>query len=334
MKNTETRRYQAEEYHKLAQEVLEIIEQLFPFSRCSVIRSYKNKESFGDMDILLCSKNLPSNWTQEIKDYFKPNESVKNGNCLSFDYKQLQIDVIVTKQEEFETSSNYYSYNDLGNIMGRISNSLGLKLGHDGLSYNFREGTNNYRNVVLSRDWKVVCDVLDLNYKRFTEGFDNLEGIFKFVVSSPFFNKEIFVLENRNHAARVRDKKRTTYTQFLKWIANDDNLLPKDYYYQRRNKEFYLSYLFDVIPHFKDTHKKVMQEWELDKKFKARYNGSIVSKLTGLSGKELGAFMQWNKAYYGEEGLKTIINTINPECIDDFILHNYFVSTMYCLKLS
>ena len=68
-----------------------------------------------------------------------------------------------------------------------------------------------------------------------------------------------------------------------------------------------------------------MQEWELDKKFKARYNGSIVSKLTELSGKELGDFMQRNKEYYGDEGLKTIINTVNLGCIDDFILYNYFV---------
>ena len=72
-------------------------------------------------------------------------------------------------------------------------------------------------------------------------------------------------------------------------------------------------------------YRKEFEEWELDKKFKAHYNGSIVSKLTGLCGIKLGTFMQWNKAYYGEEGLKTIINTVNLECIDDFILYNYFV---------
>ena len=81
-------------------------------------------------------------------------------------------------------------------------------------------------------------------------------------------------------------------------------------------------------------YRKEFEEWELDKKFKAHYNGSIVSKLTGLCGIKLGTFMQWNKAYYGEERLKTIINNINPEYIDDFILHNYFVYKMYCLKLN
>jgi len=328
LKNTTTRRYLAAEYRELAQEVWETLEQMFPYSRVNIIKAYRNKDSFGDMDVLLCSENLPSNWIDEVKEHFTPNETVKNGNCLSFDCKELQIDIIVAKPEEYLSSLQYLSFNDLGNLTSRIAHSIGLKLGHDGLSYNFREGTNNYRNVVLTRDWKVVCDVLMLSYKTFKDGFDNLEDIFKFVVSSPFFNKTIFALENRNHAARTRDQKRSTYTAFLKWIENDNNLEEDNYYFPKvEDKSRWLPRLFRLIPDFETTYHQVMSEWNLDKKFKLRYNGEIVSGLIGLKDKELGKFMKWTKDRYPDNKLNTIVNTMNVECIDDFILHNYAVYT-------
>jgi len=328
IKNTFTRRYEAKEYYKASEIIVDKLLTLFPNRKLSIIKSYRNKESFGDIDILIKSQNTINDDIKAIKDKFKPKEFVRNSHIISFDFNELQVDVIFTNNEDYEASVQYFSYNDLNNILGIICHSLGLKLGHDGLSYNFREGTNNYRNVVLSTDWEVVCKVLMLDYKTFVDGFDELEDIFKFVVSSPFFNKEIFSLENRNHAARVRDNKRKTYTEFLKWIEDDNNLEDDIYYFPKvENKYYWLPHLFDNIPNFEPMYNKVMDEWLLDKKFKLRYNGEIVSELTGLKGKELGEFMKWTKEYHAEDKLKMIINTINAECIDDFILHNYNVYT-------
>ncbi|WP_457824345.1 hypothetical protein, partial [Staphylococcus aureus] len=49
-------------------------------------------------------------------------------------------------------------------------------------------------------------------------GFRNLLDIFQFVVSSPYANLDIYLLENRNHKSRIRDSKRPTYNAFLDWL--------------------------------------------------------------------------------------------------------------------
>src|SRR3546814_18901157 len=49
------------------------------------------------------------------------------------------------------------------------------------------------------------------------QGFETPEDIYSFVASSPFFSSDIFLLENRNAKARMRDKKRKMYMEFLLW---------------------------------------------------------------------------------------------------------------------
>ena len=41
----------------------------------------------------------------------------------------FQIDFIKVGEENWETSKNYFSYNDLGNLMGRLAQRLGVKYG-------------------------------------------------------------------------------------------------------------------------------------------------------------------------------------------------------------
>jgi len=60
-----------------------------------------------------------------ITTNFQPNEINHNGNCWSFDYKEIQVDLIITTEEHFNSNYFYMSYNDLGNFIGRLSNNLG-----------------------------------------------------------------------------------------------------------------------------------------------------------------------------------------------------------------
>lgn len=316
IKNVITRRYQSQEYYELETEVHNMLGIAFPLSTFRTIPSYKNKQSFGDMDIVVTS--VPYNWTDVIERLFSPKEMVKNGNCLSFEYKEFQIDLITCSGDEFYTALNYFSYNDLGNLLGRIARKLGFKYGHDGLSYDFREGTEQYRNVVLLTNIDEILILLGYSPERYHQGFDELVDIFEFVVSSPYFDKEIFGLENRNHAARVRDAKRKTYTDFLIWLETYDQPSPL-----KIGNNDLLAWQFENVPHFVNIYQEVMANWAQDKLFKTLYNGEIVSKATSLTGKELGEFMKWLNFIHGNR-LRTIILSMKPTLIDDWIFY-YFV---------
>ena len=94
------------------------------------ILSYKNKEDFGDLDILV-KKDCYINIIDKLKNYFKDNiiEYSQNSNILSFLIEELQVDLIFTKPRYFEASFNYFSFNDINNLIGRISSKMGVKWG-------------------------------------------------------------------------------------------------------------------------------------------------------------------------------------------------------------
>ena len=318
LKNVTTRRYEANEYHALESKVCGMLRKHFPASVILMpILSYRNKESFGDLDILVTSDTLPNDWHLGVAELLQSKEVVRNGNVVSFEHAEFQIDIIATPKEDFVVADKYFAYNDLGNLLGRLANSLGLKLGHQGLFYNWQEGTQKYRTEVLTKDWGLILHVLGLNINRYRLGFDDLESIFKFVASSRFFNPRIYLLENRNNRDRVRDQKRKTYMEFLDWCDRLEQPYPTRY----PEKEAYLPYLFEVIPGFKELDTEVRSDWERSKRLKAVFNGKIVGDATGLSGKDLGAFMQWFKDT--TEGFTDRMLAMNPEVVPGWIAYRY-----------
>lgn len=288
LKNIYTRRYNKDEYFQLMEEVIGNLNNILPNRKVDVIPAYSGKESFGDMDVLIESDNLPSNWINLVLDKFKPNEWVKNGDVLSFDYKEFQIDLILSNFEEYDFALKYFSYNDLGNLLGRIAHKLGLKFGHAGLDYVLRDNSYVICKINITRDFDKTLEFLGYNPQRYYEGFNNLEDIFNYVISSRYFNPDIYSYENRNHAARTRDKKRKTYREFLEWVEKQTDLPEFNY---SEDKSVYIPLIVSFFDDFKMKYSNCMKEYRKDLLFKEKFNGNIVKSLTGLEGKELGRFI-------------------------------------------
>ena len=304
LKNTETRRYQRDEYFLLEAEVLDKLRKDFPGRRIEAIRAYREKDSFGDMDVLFENDNIHEDLCnyRDLRRYvverFKSSEAVQNGGVVSFEFKQFQIDLIGTNSKNFETSANYFAWNDLGNLMGRVAHKLGFKYGHEGLSMTYRDGDYQYAEVNLSKDPRAIVEFLGYDYDRFAKGFDTVEEIFNFTASTEFFNKEIYLLENRNHTSRTRDRKRKTYSQFLTWIETAE--LQYSYPWSelkeqggRMYKQQFMERAFKFFPAFKAEHDKIQAGFELWKSSKANFNGDLVREWTGLTDKKLGEFMKF-----------------------------------------
>ena len=62
-------------------------------------------------------------------------------------------------------------------------------------------------------------------------------------------------------------------------------------------------------------------ELTAETEFKKRYNGEIVSQLTGLTGKELSLFMRWMKDTQDQLRMKKDIINLNPELVPRWILY-------------
>lgn len=274
-------------YTEVVDVVVASLKRLFRKLEVAPIPFYKEKSSFGDADILVGDTFLPSNWKSILKVMFRHATFVENGPVLSFDVNKFQVDLIVVPSESFDFALNYFSYNDLGNFMGRVAHRMGLKYGHLGLFAPLREGTNQFAEVLVTRNTEEAFCVLGYSYSRFLEGFNTLEEIFTFAMSSPYATKDIFLLENRNAKARQRDSKRPNYHAFLNWLelnynAAQDVLPPVG-----------VEWIGDRIPWFAERLNAALDQHEENKSFRRLWNGEVVNQITGLEGPVLGDFMAY-----------------------------------------
>lgn len=334
LKNTFTRRYERAEFDELSQELFGILEK--DFKRVAMPLFYKNKLSFGDADILVSMEDCEYNMRDYITAHFKPNEIFHNGNCWSFDYKELQIDLITVAGEDFDSNYNYLSYNDLGNYIGKIAHGFGLKYGQQGLTYDHYFKGSNIGRVLISKDYDKIYEFLGLSYERWKEGFNELEDIFKFISESPYFNWEYLQLENNNRINRERDAKRKSYMSFLEYI--EANCKDDDHRYQyEEDKSVYVDKVAEFFPEAGIQMEIRRMEYEECKTLfiKSKFNGGEVMRRFGLKGKELGdalsgfknmiedIFPQESHPSYKYSFEEYVLDTPSEEIYEDFAIYLY-----------
>lgn len=215
LKTCYTRRYSANEYNQLRYVITTKLIMCKFVQRAQTILSYRQKETFGDMDILYSTyDDVPLN-IHDIKFLFpSTKEVVRNSDIISFEHSEFQIDLIHIKKESYDYAYSYFAWNDLGNLIGRIAHKFGLNHGHRGLTLPLRDGDNLFDEIVLTYDHDRALTFLGFDSNHFNNGFDSINQIYNYVITNKYFNPEIYKLENLNTIARTRDKKRPTYNGF------------------------------------------------------------------------------------------------------------------------
>lgn len=257
-----------------------------------VPRSFADKQSFGDLDVLVVSEDFSEELFKEFCKAMHSRGHVRNSNVYSVEVNNFQVDLILTPREELEYAFRYFSWNDLGNLVGRIAHKMGFKHGHNGLWYVIRDGDYVVEEILVSRDYDKVLDFL--GFAEEPVFFESKKQIFDYVVNGVYFIPDIFLLHNRNAQARYRDSKRQTYTDFLEYIKE----LPKmegridwEKHKELLRKAFFITACCNFTG-FVQKYQAAMLKYDKAKALKEKFNGFIVGALTGLQGKELGEFMQ------------------------------------------
>lgn len=298
-------------YDRLSGECVEKLRARYPGKRIEALGSYRAKDSFGDCDILI-----------QGGDYYDPHQAavaldavevVRNGPVTSVgvlmrpelverDGNVFQVDLIKMEPEAFDFALGYFGRGDAGNLLGRLFHSAGLSLRHDGLVYYFRDGAAGdykFREIMLTQKFEEALPFMGYDPVAYAKGFDTPEDIYQYVASSPFFNRDIFLLENRNATSRARDKKRVMYMQFLQWCEARPELTAFQY---PESKAEWLPRIVEFFPHFKGEYDQAVSDLAEQRTAKAKFNGEWVSQLTGLQGKELGGLMKRFKESFASSG--------------------------------
>lgn len=244
LKKITTRRYDADEYHHIYNNKIKgIVQQAFPEAIFSRPHSTSSKKTFGDVDIIISRDSLPDNWKDILfKSFgsvdFYENFNTENNpdihprderNAFSVNFKDLQIDFILTNDKCFDYTLNQLSFGDASGFIGRVFSSVFMHEDRFGLRK--RLILNGIETKVLfnfSSDFDLNRRFLDYDPDVWRRGFCCDEDLFSYVTSSKFFNVELFNPCNFNSSQKLNYKKRESTRVFVDFCMSNYNNLRTD----------------------------------------------------------------------------------------------------------
>lgn len=290
-----------------------------------------DKKDFGDLDIVVGEKSFDKNLLYEhLENTLKTPEISENGDITSFAFPLkektfFQVDLIFTTREDFEPMLNYLGDNDLSNLSGRLARFIGLKFSMKGLEVplEYKNQKIYDKNLILTTDIKEILSILDLNHKKYIEGFNNLNELFEYVSKSKYFHKNLYLLENGNHTDRKKDGVRPNYLAFLNFLEQKNF---KQEYGDFNQDEYVKTMLIKFNK--EEEYNKIFEEIRNVELFKTYFNGKVIEKLFSISGKDLGNFMmeiKKDKVLYEniEKNILKIANNVENEEDRQILINSY-----------
>jgi len=268
-------------------------------NRYSIIpECFIKKTSHGDIDCLL---DFPLLTDEELSSHFGVSDDQihHNSSVISIFYQNsIQIDFCHFEPENLVSAYNYMSNSDCGNMVGQMSRySTGYRLTHKGLMYPVRlKAEDQLGEILVSKNWEKILPFLDLDYEKWSNGFNDQLELFEWISSSRYFNPECFKFENLKHQDKTRNRKRKTYASFVEWLEGQSF---KDIHIPTENKQ---EHLFRGLLHFQEEGYWIERAQPLIRnRFhieQARniFNGSDIKEITGLYNLALGKIItRFNK---------------------------------------
>ena len=182
-----------------------------PSIQSTSVRCYRTKQDHGDLDVLIkvdqtfIDNNV--NLREYIKEHFNPQAIHSNGGVISFDFENFQIDFIPISESNWEIAQVYFSYDPLGNAMGKTFHKMNLSYGWDGLKFKYRNfNGRNSNNIIISKDPRKIFEFGGYDYDRYLKGFQTIEEIFEFIINGSNFNNAGLTVYKITYDPRAKNK--------------------------------------------------------------------------------------------------------------------------------
>lgn len=278
------------------------------------IRSFRNKQSYGDIDLLvpdeavaeigeqvmvaelgaLLGVDLPYLRDHPKAPLFHTALPLADGSCV-------QVDLIRVPSVSFEWATDFFAWNDLSKLMHLLVRTMsGLNFGVNGLSRSVKHRGQVIGHVTFTRDFQEALSFLGFDAQRFSQGFDDLVDVYEFMGLHPALHSSIYQWENRNSKGRGQDIDRPTYLGFLEWLKTQP--IPYD---TPEDDTDWVEKAYARFPEAEQQRSALFQEVERAALFRKRFCGSVIAKVTGLSGPDLGDFTKAFRWAMGEEDFQS-----------------------------
>jgi hypothetical protein len=363
-------RINLEQYNRVKKDLEEKFNQ---YLQLEFTLDVPGKIDFGDVDMLYMVKFTDSNEFdtskldifQLISQIYNPVEIVSNGPVCSFAYclnnldglndEYFQVDLI--KVENLPMSKFYFSYGDLGGIIGRMTQHKSITFGSKGLWVSpgkktitkFLSGHQSdldldldlktdkeqiiksiLPNIILTNEPEQICKFIGLDWDKWVKGFENIQEIFEWVKKSKWFNSNSFRALDYEH--RHRAISRPMYQEFLKYIFPDE----QNFTIEKANSLNYINnnLQLESLEYFGKTHVLSNEIIGVKKRLvrKNKFSGKKFLDL-GIESKQIKKFLEEFKLYIQNMSgmdFDAWLDVNNSEIIDGII--NEFVNITIAKK--
>ena len=291
-------------YLDIESDIRAYLDRTFGNAFYRIPRYYGDKVDFGDLDVIL-SGDIPMT-VEAVRARITSDLGITRhkltGAVWSTVYRDFQVDYFEKPAAIFESTYNFFCFNDLGNLLGKLFRRFNLKYGEDGLFWVFRRqggpanaGASGYRkDILLSRDYRRIFSFLGLDPAPWEHGFADLPSMFRWVVSSPCFTVEPFL--RRATTTEKRAKERPTFRAFIRFL--EDHGIEKAHAFEA-DRDRYIPHVAQHFPEagLRDAIAAERAAEERDAVIRSKFDGNIVmQEVPGLSGKKLGEFIRQFRA--------------------------------------
>ena len=323
-------RINLEQYHKVKSD---LEEKFSHYLKLEFTIDVPGKIDFGDVDMLYMVKSINNgnDLNADIKDFdivqlinqiYNPVEIVANGPVCSFAYyldegvdTYFQVDLI--KVEDLPMSRFYFSYGDLGGIIGRMTQHKSITYGSRGLWVHPNQETlgkflstnqldlqvnismdsiikSIQPNIILTNKPDKICEYIGLDWDKWVIGFSSKQEIFEWIKSSSWFRLDSFRALDYEHRHRVNS--RPMYQEFFKYIfANEPNFT-----IEKGNSSKYINNNFQLesLEYFEKSNELKKEIIEIEKRLlrKEKFSGKKFLDL-GIESKQIKKYLEDFKLY-------------------------------------
>lgn len=317
LKTIQVQRMNREEFIDVCSTVMHKLTKAFDIQTgdLKVLPFFKNKESFGDIDLLIANEVLSDKkmFNDKLKSDLGSPEVAPSADFhihpFAFEHKGnfYQVDLMFHPRSELLQAERYYGYNDLHVLINQFAmpsenDKLNLSFNKKGLIKNiyFDEKKNNkLAEIVVETDFYKVLNYLGLNEQKHKSGFNNMEDVFKYVMSSPNF--DINVLNEKILSPNNDTKKRLKRPNFIGFIdyANKNSSL------REVNNKGTVEYFGKIFPGVLEREKEILRQYNEIQDIKKLLDGNVVSEISGfsLNDKRLGMLCRDIRAKFNDDDI-------------------------------
>lgn len=317
LKTIQVQRMNREEFIDVCSTVMHKLTKTFNIQTgdLKVLPFFKNKESFGDVDLLIANEVLldKKTFNDKLKSDLGSPEVAPSADFhihpFAFEHKGsfYQVDLMFHPRNELLQAERYYGYNDLHVLINQFAmplenDKLNLSFNKKGLIKNiyFDEKKNNkLGEIVVESDFYKVLNYLGLNEQKHKNGFNDIEDVFKYVMSSPNF--DINVLNEKILSPNNDTKKRLKRPNFIAFVdyANKNSNL------REVNNKGTVEYFGKIFPGVLENENEILRQYNEIQDTKKLLDGNVVSELSGfsLNDKRLGMLCRDIRSKFNDDDI-------------------------------